>query len=89
MRWLPFLMLVLVAIGLGLVLGTRRVGRDEGAVIADVAAHHARTIGDGHCAARPGTGTVWLVVACGEGDRRRIYRIDAAGRIVDAGAPQT
>ncbi len=75
-------LIVAVAAVSGLALGW---GRDESesAAIARVAVRHAREGGDGECAGRPGAG-VWLVVTCGQGAERNIYRVEKDGRIAEA-----
>lgn len=80
-RRAPLLLLIALTAIVGLRLA--RDGPDQGAATARVAEAHARREGPAPCAARPGSGEVWLVVTCGREAARRVYRVGPGGRILD------
>jgi len=73
--------LVLTAAVLGFVAGRTWQPLEESHVIALVAERFAQETGQPAtlCAARPGQGQIWLVVACGQ----TVYHVDHKGRVVD------
>ena len=78
--WLPLLAIC----GVAAVYGLRLRAPDPGTAIARVATLHVERVPDARpedCAATPGTGEVWLEVACG-GAVRTVYRLDRRGQVI-------
>ena len=81
----PILLLPLVMLcALAAYAGLRLRAPDVGDAIARVAQVHERArpgAAKDACAAAPGTGEAWLIVACGP-EVRTVYRLDRRGRIL-------
>ncbi|SFG16700.1 hypothetical protein SAMN04488020_101376 [Palleronia marisminoris] len=82
---IPLAALCLTAAVLGYRLGAARP--EEGDALARAAAIYVSEVPGTetrNCAARPGEGQVWLIVACGlpETPERRVYALDRAGELI-------
>ncbi|QFU08331.1 hypothetical protein PARPLA_02930 [Rhodobacteraceae bacterium THAF1] len=78
--WLPVLLVCVLAA----VYGLRLRAPDMGEAIERVARLHADRVPGAKasdCAATPGDGNAWLVVACGDAVRT-VYRLDRSGRVI-------
>ena len=82
--WLVLGALAVAAAAAGLTLGLRAARLDEGDAIRRVAEAHAARTGRPatDCAGSPGTGRVWIEVACGG----TLYRLSRTGRILSRAA---
>jgi len=79
--------LLLVAAALGLAVGLRLAGLDEGKLIDRVGRDWVAAGGEVEdCVARPGTGRVWIVVTCGAGQEAVIRAFDRFGFVVEPGS---
>lgn len=76
-----------LALGLGLIAGTGHDPLTESDVITAYADRYVAAVPDAaptDCRAWPGSGPVWLVVACGTGASARTWEIGPDGRALTA-----
>lgn len=86
--WTPVAALLILAAVLGFRQGWLMANLSESDAIEAWAARYMEETGapQADCTAVPGV-QVWLVIRCGTGQDRRVYRLDRLGRLVRPSGP--